>query len=758
MTTLYTGSPATAAPLALTKSRAPKAQHNRPVTYEVVHWIRGRIRLRIPRLAYDARFAQRLGQELMTLPGLKEARVNATSSSLVILYHPEPSGASGNGRRQSNDQAILPPLLECIRVAADAEVAQVASSQAASSAVGSNGAVLPGDAAIDYLDRLGLPALGIALSAGALAGLAIPGLVVGGVILAAALPIFKRTIQGIRDEKRLTVDFLDATAVVLLTAQASFLAPAIVIGIIEGSEIVRDWTARRGQQATLDLLLTQNRQVTVEREGCQVLLAWDEIETGDVLLLYPGDQIPVDGFVLAGQALVDQHHMTGNPTPVTCTEGDDVVATTLLVEGHLRILATRTGHDTRAAAILALLAAAPRTDTRVSNYARKVGNVAVVPTLAIAAALWGTTGSVARATGIVSLDLGTGMRVSAPIAIVRAQTYAARQGILIRSGRALELLTQVDTIVFDKTATLTAGYASVIEVRTLAAHHTPEEVLGLAAAAEQALHHPVARSIVRHAEASGLLPQPCTAWNYVAGQGVVAEIGGQVVHVGNHTLLTEAGIDVDLARDLPSAPGAALATPVFVACDGVLIGVILCADTLRPESAAVIAELHALQKATVMLSGDSNAVTHATAAHLEMVPEHVYGELLPQQKVALVQALRASGRTVAVVGDGINDAAAMAHADLSIALGGGTDLACATADIVLLHNDLNDLLTAMEIAHHAMSVIQQNKWIVVAPNVAAIAYGVLAVLNPIAGVVINNGTALVAALNSLRPLHQARNT
>ena len=193
---------------------------------------------------------------------------------------------------------------------------------------------LPGDAAINYLDRLGLPALGVALKQGALAGLAIPGLVVGGVILAAALPIFKRTIQGIRDEKRLTVDFLDASAVVLLTAQASFLAPAIVIGIIEGSEIVRDWTARRSKQATLDLLLTQQRQVTVERDGRQLLLAWDEIETGDVLLLYPGDQIPVDGFVLAGQALVDQHHMTGNATPVTCTEGDVVHATTLLVEGQ----------------------------------------------------------------------------------------------------------------------------------------------------------------------------------------------------------------------------------------------------------------------------------------------------------------------------------------------------------------------------------------------------------------------------------------
>jgi Cu2+-exporting ATPase len=721
------------------------------VTYEVVHWIRGRIRLRIPRLAYDAKFAQRLGQELMTLPGLKEARVNAASASLVVLYHLEPSGANRQGGCRCSDQAILPAILECICLAADAEVAPVASPQAASPGVVGNGAALPGDAAINYLDRLGLPALGIALGAGTLAGLAIPGLVVGGVILAAALPIFKRTIQGIRDEKRLTVDFLDASAIVLLTAQASFLAPAIVIGIIEGSEIVRDWTARRSKQATLDLLLAQHRQVTVERDGRQLLLAWDAIETGDVLLLYPGDQIPVDGFVLAGQALVEQHHMTGNATPVTCTEGDVVLATTLLVEGHLRVQATRTGHATRAAAILALLDAAPRTDTRVSNYARKVGNGAVVPTLAIAATLWATTGSVARATGIVSLDLGTGMRVSSPIAVVRAQADAARQGILIRSGRALEMLTQVDTIVFDKTATLTEGRARVIEVYALDPRRAADDVLALAASAEQTLDHPIAQAIVRHAAARGIAPLPCTAWHYLAGQGVVAEIDGRAVHVGSHTLLTGAGIAIDPGWDVADAP-------VFVACDGELAGVIWCADTLRPESAGVIASLHAQNKATVMLSGDSSVVTQATAAHLAMVPEHVYGELLPQQKVALVQALRASGRTVAVVGDGINDAAAMAHADLSIALGSGTDLACATADIVLLNNDLRDLMAATEIAQHAMCLIQQNKWIVVAPNVAAIAYGVLAVMNPIAGVVINNGTALMAGLNSLRPLRRARNT
>lgn len=735
-------------PLARTRSRASQPSSDKPVMYELVHWISGRIRLRIPRLAYDAKFAQRLSETVMSLPGLKEARISATSASLVVTYRVDPVDTARRGPHAA-DQAVLPPLLECIRSAADADVIAIATPAPAAART-----KLPGDEPINYVDRLGLPALGIALSAGVLAGMAIPGVLVGGVVIASALPIFKRTLQGIREEKRLTVDFLDATAIVLLTAQASFLAPAIVVGIIEGSEILRDWTARRSRRATLDLLLAQDHLVLVERNGQQNHLTLDEIQVGDVILVYAGDRIPVDGFVLEGSALVDEHQMTGSAAPVARGTGDEVHATTVLVEGHLRIHATHTGHETMAAAILSLLHAAPRLDTRVSNYARKVGNGAVLPTLAIAAALWGTTGSVARATSIVSLDLGTGMRVSVPIAILNAQAEAARQGILIRSGRALEMLAQVDVVIFDKTATLTQGKAHVVDVRVVDAHVSAGTILQLAASAEQGLDHPIAAAIVRHAELLGLQSGECTAWNYVAGQGVVATVDGCVVHVGSRTLLAHAGIDVDdTSGGLIDTNRAA--SQVYVAREGVLLGVILCTDSLRRESASVVAELQAMRKTALITTGDNHAVADAAAVELAVAPEHVYAELLPHQKVELVNALRARGHKVAVVGDGINDAAAMAHADVAVTLGSATDLAQESADIVLLNNDLRDLVAATQLAHHTMDIVEQNKWIVVAPNVAAIVYGTLMVLNPIAGVVINNGTAMVAALNSLRPMRPA---
>lgn len=748
------GSPRVDQLLAHTTQCASKAAAGKPIRYEVMHWVRGRIRLRIPRLAYDARFASKLSDAIMLLPGLKEARISTLSASLVVTYRLASAGADQRSIGYAADQTILPLLFDCIRTAGDADVAQLAT-PVQFSAVDRRSPELPGDAPINYVDRLGLPVLGIALSAGALAGLAIPGVWVAGVILAAALPIFKRTIQGIRDEKRLTVDFLDATAIVLLTAQASFLAPAIVISIIEGSEIARDWTARRSRRATLDLLLAQDRQILVEREGQQTMLRLDEVKAGDVLLLYPGEQIPVDGFVLEGSALVDEHKMTGNATPATRGLGDAVHATTILTEGYLRIVTTRTGHETLAAAVLSLLHAAPRTDTRVSNYARKVGNGAVAPTLAIAAALWGATGSAARAASIVSLDLGTGMRVSTPIAILNAQAGAARQGILIRSGRALEMLAKVDVVVFDKTATLTQGSPSVIEVRALSEHVGVETILRLAASAEQGLDHPIASAITGHAEFLGIHPQVCTTWNYVVGQGVVATIDGDIVHVGNRALLERAGIG--LAPDIAHAFDSSMtATQVYVARDDEVIGVLLCADDLRMESAGVLASLRAMQMRTIISTGDSSVVAHAAALDLAVAPDHVHAGMLPQQKVELVHALRSRGHMVAVVGDGINDAAAMAHADVAIALGSATDLAQESADVVLLNNDLRDLVAATEIAHRTLGIIEQNKWIVVVPNVAAIAYGVLAVLNPVAGIVINNGTALAAVLNSLRPMQRRR--
>ena len=421
--TMYEPRGVTAASSAITVSKPLTV---RVIHYEIAHHISGRIRLRIPRLAHDARFAQVLSEAVMTLHLLEHARVSSRASSLVITYREGAINAGENGAASGASRSILPQIIECIRVAAGADVAQELMPQTQVAAKNHADVRRADEDGVDYVKRLGLPVLGLALGAAASAALWIPRALVGGAILASAIPIFRRTMQGVRDEKRLTVEFLNSLTIVLLTLQGSFFAPAFIVGVIEGSEIVRDWTARRKKQATLDLLLSRDRQVLVERNGREMSISWHLIEIDDVIHVYPGDQVPADGVVLEGSGLIDQHGMTGDLLPVLRQEGDEVQAITLVVGGRLRIRATRTGHETLAATLMALTQLAPDTDTRVSNHARKVGNWAVVPTLATATAVLAMSRNAARATTIVGLDLGTGMRVSAPIAIVSAQTRAAQ--------------------------------------------------------------------------------------------------------------------------------------------------------------------------------------------------------------------------------------------------------------------------------------------------------------------------------------------
>lgn len=722
----------------------PKDSQLKQNTFEVAHHINGRIRLRIPRLADDPVFIKQLIESMQALPDVTRVIVRRRTCSLVVEY-----------KKQMTAAAIIANLENALEtICSTANVSDLEKPQTEYAPALKK----PQSDQVNRYDRgfglqcLGLPILGLGLSAGIVAGLAIPPLLVGGAVIASALPIFKRTVEGIQEERKLTVDFLDSTTIVLLTAQASFFAPAVIVGVIEGSEVLRNWTARRSKQANLALLLNREKLVTIEQEGRLNQILVDDLAIDDIVVVYPGDRIPVDGLVLEGKASVDQHQVTGDSIPVLCGPGDIVYASTLVIEGYLRLQAQRTGHDTHVGQVMEAIQAAPETDTRVSNYARKVGNWAVLPTLAISGLVYGAAGSLPRATSIVSMDLGTGMRISAPIAILTAQTNAARQGILIRSGQALEALAQIDTIVFDKTATLTEGRAVIVSMQTVDETVSAQEMLTLAASAEQALGHPIAESIVRYAHDQEVEIRPCTTWKYNPGLGVEATIDDQLLHTGNQRYMAQLDIDVNAFDWLRTEHQHETATHVFVALNGVLVGVIICADPVRANAQTVIANLQSEQILPLLVSGDSQAVTTGVANKVGIGLNFAYAEMLPEQKLQIVETLKAQGRRVAFIGDGVNDAAAMAYADVSITLGSATDLAQETADIVLTNNDLNDLFIAMEISKHAMHIIRQNKALVVVPNIGGIAYAALTVMNPIAGVVINNGSAAVAAINSLRPI------
>jgi len=702
------------------------------IHFQVRHWVKGRLRLVIPRLATDPDYGERLQVRIMATSSAFTVRINPSAQSLVVMYDPT----------QHEPSNLLEEIVVCIREAAAPTAALERPAPQADES----------EFKINYKRRLGLPALALVLGAGTMTGLVFPPLLIGGVILAAAIPSYKRAWEGIREERKLNVDFLDSTAITLLAATGAFFPPALMIGLIESGEIIRDLTARRTARANLDLLDALGGTARIERDGVEVEVRLEEVEPGDVVVVYPGDQIPVDGVVLSGVGLVDQQKLTGESIPILREEGQDVLAATLVMDGVLRIETRRTGDNTRAGVVVNLMKAAPIHDTRMEDYARKVGDKVVVPTLALGAAVFATTGMIHRGVSVITMDIGTGVRVSVPTAILSTLTYAARQGILIRSGRAIEQLAKVDTIVFDKTGTLTQGNAGVVGIYSARAGFNGDAILRLAATAEQGLTHPVAEAITRHARQCELSLTECEEWEYRVGQGVAAVIEGRQIYVGSHRMMGILGFDLRPLLDANPEIETLAASQVYVADDQGALGVILYRDPPRPESAEVIRQLVAMGITPYMLSGDMKKVADSVAAELGIQPEHVYAEAFPERKVEVVKALQDQGKNVVFVGDGINDSAALAHAAVSVSFAGATDMARETAEVVLMEDNLTALITAIDAAQRAMRTVRENVGIVVAPNVVGMAAAALVGISPAIAVVLNNGAAIAAEMNGFRPL------
>lgn len=708
------------------------------IHYQVVHWTTGRFRLRIVRLSFDAEYARKLEYLVTSLDLVTSTQVNPAASSLIVYYDYEASADTTAIVQEQLFVAIQEAPFVDVPIGwtpgAIAEPKQSSSHE------------------IDLVERLGMPVLGLVLSLASIVGVPIPGIVIAAVVVAGAIPVFKRAWEAIQLERQLTIDFLDGLAITLHTLQGNHFAPSFMLGLVEGGEVIRDMTARGSERASLDLLDCLGKYAIVERDGQEVQILVSEVVVGDRVIVYPGDQIPVDGIILRGTGLLDQCKLTGESVPVTRREGEEVLASTLLVDGQLCILTERTGNNTRAGVIVNLMQSAPVHDTRVENYAAMVANQAVVPTLMLGIGVGLVTRDLNRAVALLTLDFGTGIRVSVPTTILSALTYAARNGVFIRSGRAIEILSRIDTVVFDKTGTLTVGHAGVNDIKIMNPRFTATEVLALAATAEQGLTHPVAEAIVRHAKNSGVELKTCEEWEYKVGLGVVAKIDGIQLLVGSPRFMKQENIDLAAFDQRYPETKSGSHSLVYVAGNGELLGVIMYSDPPRAESKEVLKDLQSLGIEPYMLSGDVTRVAKAVAGELGMNPNNIYAEAFPEKKVEVVKGLHDNGRTVAFCGDGINDSAALAYADVSISFAGATDIARETADVVLMEDNLHGLTHAIRVARNAMDIIWQNTAIVAIPNLAALLSGVIFALDPILAVVINNGTAILAELNGLRPL------
>ncbi len=695
--------------------------------HEVVHLLANRVRCRAPRIRRDESYARGLLAVAERDDRVADVRVNRSAASVTVRWaQPFPS------------PELAPAHMEALLH--DAEHAATDQASPAASSLEERGR------------RLALPmAIAGVAGLGRLLGFALPGPVGGAAVLVASLPIARRAAHSLTVERRLNLDVLDMTAIALTTLRGSLLAPLSVIGLVEVGEVIRERTARVSQRELLDLLDSVAEFVWVERGGERTQVAIDEVRRGEVIAVYPGDRIPVDGRVLEGRALVDEHQLTGEPMPVLHEEGEVVYASTLLRDGHLHIAVEQVGGETRAGRIVALMRDAPVHDTRIENYAGRLADRLVLPAFLLAAAVLVVTRNPTRAASILITDFATGIRVSVPTAVLATMTSAAQAGVVIRSGRALEQLAGVDAVVFDKTGTITEGNPAVSGVRSLSNDLSEDEVLAIAATADQRLNHPVAEAVVGYALARGLAPGRRGQWHYDIGLGVRAEINDQDVLVGSDRLLRREGVNLSAAP----GPEAGLSR-VYIALDGQLCGVITYADPVRREAQTVIGALRDTHGMEIhLLTGDKTETADAVGRDLGIDPGNVHGELFPEDKAAVIRALRAEGRRVAFVGDGINDLPALAYADVSVSFGGATAVARETADVVLIDDSLHALPTAVASSRQAMRLVRQNIGIVSVINTAALTIATATGLSPTTAAVVHNGSTVVAAVNGLRPLRGA---
>jgi Cu2+-exporting ATPase len=562
------------------------------------------------------------------------------------------------------------------------------------------------------------------------------------VISACAIPIVRRAFRSLR-QRELTIDVLDTIAVALLLGTGDLIAAGVTVSLVETGERIRHRAHGRARNVMRAWMGADSRGARLQQNGSEPLVPIASVRVGDRVVVYAGENVPVDGLVISGLGSLDTRSWTGESLPQHRRVGSPVLAGTSLADGRIVVEVTATGDETRAGRLTVALEETLAAKTQVSDLAHRVADRFVAPVLIASGLVFGGTRDLTRAISILIFDYGTGVRIAIPTTILTTMIAGARQGVIFKSGRAVEELARVDTVVFDKTGTLTSGVLTVLRVKA-AAHLGEREVLRLVAAAEGHLPHPIARAIRRAARSRGLDPPEPASVKYTAGDGVQALVEGRQVMAGDRRLLESAGVEV------PFAPHADPLS-VLVAVDGRYAASIRLKDDVREDARRVVAALRRSGVRMVWLaSGDHNATVRGVSRYLNL--DGYSARLMPEDKAELVRSLRSEGRTVGVVGDGINDAPAMAEANVSVAVPRGADLARETAEIVLLTEDLGDLLTARRLAQSAMGIVRQNIGLVAAPNSAGMLLAGLGQLPPLAAALLNNGSTVAAAVNALRPL------
>ena len=694
-------------------------RHDSVVTgWEIKQESPGRLKLKNPVLYRKAELCQAIERELMSVLGIDKYKTSSLTSTVVVDYDP----------RELTRAQVLEILDSALENAEHPTV-------------------------LDRLD-LHLPICTASLPLAAIAQFAFPPLLpVAAVVFAyTSIPTFREAREVLFKERRLGVDVLDAIVVVGCLGTMSIFPGAVLCWCLGFGRVLVKRTQDNSKKLLLNAFGKQPRYVWLFREGVEVQVAMDRLQQGDVIVVNTGEVVPVDGVVVEGMAMVDQHALTGESTPAEKGVGDRVFASTLMVAGKVFVSVEKSGSDTASAKISQILNDSAGYKLSSQHKGEVLADKAVIPTLAVGAVGMATMGPFG-AVAVLNSDFGTGIRMAAPLAMLSSLALCANKGILVKDGRALELMNEVDTVLFDKTGTLTRERPEV--GRIIAAEgFDDDQILRYAAAAERKFHHPIALAILHKAREQNLDLPPIDDTRYKVGYGITVHVEGHEVRVGSKRFMETEGIDLpeEVRRGL-EASHLEGHTVVMVSVDGKLGGALELQAAVRPEVRDIVAGLRARGiKHLAIISGDHDAPTRKLAESLGM--DRYFAQVLPADKADYVEKLQKEGRKVCFVGDGINDSIALKKANVSISLRGASSIATDTAHIVFLEEGLAKLCELRDISKELDRNVKRSWNLILAPNIACIVGVFTLGFGIMASVVTNNVAALAALGNGMLPLRQ----
>ncbi|MBW6467286.1 MAG: copper-translocating P-type ATPase, partial [Brevefilum sp.] len=543
-----------------------------------------------------------------------------------------------------------------------------------------------------------------------------------------------------------------------------FETSAVIITLVKLGKYLEAKAKGGASDAIRKLMDLRPRKAYVVRDGVEVEVTVDEVEVGDLVLVRPGEKIPVDGVVVDGRSSVDESMLTGESLPVEKTPGTELIGGTINKLGLLKFEATKIGKETVLAQIIKLVEEAQTSKAPIQNLVDKISAVFVPVVIGIAAVtflVWyflvplgpdAQVGLFTRAlintVAVLVIACPCAMGLATPTAVMVGTGKGAEMGILIKKSESLERAGQITTVVLDKTGTITKGQPAVTQVLLVDFNAGEDEMIRLVASVEKGSEHPLGEAITAEANARGLALSEPLGFTAVAGHGVQAEVDGKTILVGNRRLMETQAITLDdVEKDIQSLEEAGN-TAILVAIDGHLAGVIGVADTIKDGSIEAIESLHAMGLQVAMVTGDNTRTANAIARQINI--DTVLAEVLPGDKAAEIKQLQEAGQTVAMVGDGINDAPALAQADIGLAIGTGTDIAMATAPVVLISGDLRGVPKAIALSRKTLKTIKQNLFWAFFYNTVLIPAAALGLLNPMLAAGAMSFSSIFVVTNSIR--------